>query len=73
MIPARKTPPRPALVWTYPSLSRDLGGAADAAHREPHQTAADHATYLATGERADAAAVADTYLTTIHAPERSAP
>lgn len=30
----KKTPPRPALVWTYPSLSRDLGGAADAAHRD---------------------------------------
>ena len=30
----KKTPPRPSLVWTYPSLSRDLGGDADAAHRE---------------------------------------
>lgn len=29
----KKTPPRPSLVWTYPSLSRDLGGDADAAHR----------------------------------------
>ena len=23
----KKTPPRPSLVWSYPSLSRDLGGA----------------------------------------------
>lgn len=30
----KKTPPRPSLVWTYPSLSRDLGGDADAAHRD---------------------------------------
>ncbi len=30
----KKTPPRPTLIWTYPSLSRDLGGAADAAHRD---------------------------------------
>lgn len=27
-------PPRPSLVWSYPSLSRDLGGDADAAHRD---------------------------------------
>ena len=27
----KKTPPRPSLVWSYPSLSRDLGGDADAA------------------------------------------
>ena len=25
----KKTPPRPSLVWSYPSLSRDLGGDAD--------------------------------------------
>ena len=30
----KKTPPRPSLVWSYPSLSRDLGGDADAAHRD---------------------------------------
>ena len=30
----KKTPPRPLLVWSYPSLSRDLGGDADAAHRD---------------------------------------
>lgn len=29
-----RTPSHPALVWTYPALSRDLGGAADAAHRD---------------------------------------
>lgn len=30
----KKTPSSPSLVWTYPSLSRDLGGDADAAHRD---------------------------------------
>ena len=30
----KKSPPRPSLVWSYPSLSRDLGGDADAAHRD---------------------------------------
>ncbi len=30
----KKTPPRPSLVWSYPSLSRDLGGDADTAHRD---------------------------------------
>lgn len=30
----KKTPPRPSVVWTYPTLSRDLGGDADAAHRD---------------------------------------
>lgn len=30
----KKTPSRPSLVWSYPSLSRDLGGDADAAHRD---------------------------------------
>lgn len=29
----QRTPSAPALLWTYSSLSRDLGGAADAAHR----------------------------------------
>ncbi len=28
-----RTPCSPEVVWTYPSLSRDLGGAAEAAHR----------------------------------------
>ena len=28
-----RTPSTPALVWTYPALSRDLGGDADDAHR----------------------------------------
>lgn len=30
----QKTPPKPSVVWTYPTLSRDLGGDADAAHRD---------------------------------------
>lgn len=30
----QRTPPTPSLLWTYSSLSRDLGGAADAAHRD---------------------------------------
>lgn len=29
-----RTPQTPEVVWTYPSLSRDLGGAAEAAHRD---------------------------------------
>ncbi len=29
----RKTPQKPQIVWTYPSLSRDISGTADAAHR----------------------------------------
>lgn len=29
-----RTPRSPEVVWTYPSLSRDLGGAADATHRD---------------------------------------
>ncbi|MEG2004805.1 MAG: hypothetical protein RR014_02105, partial [Bilophila sp.] len=29
-----RTPSHPALVWTYPALSQDLGGAADEAHRD---------------------------------------
>jgi hypothetical protein len=43
--------------------------AADAARRQPWQTPAQHATYLATGERANATATADAYLTVIHAPQ----
>lgn len=30
----RRTPPRPALLWTYPGLGFDLDGHADAAHRD---------------------------------------
>ena len=29
-----RTPRSPEVVWTYPSLSRDLGGTADSAHRD---------------------------------------
>lgn len=47
--------------------------ASDAAMRAPRHSAADHAVYLDTGERANAIAAADAYLAGIHAPERSAP
>jgi hypothetical protein len=40
-----------------------------AARREPWQTPAEHATYLTTGERANATATATAYLRGIHAPQ----
>jgi hypothetical protein len=51
----------------YDSLRRWLTRVAeDAARREPFQKPDVHATFLATGERADAVRAADTYLTAIH-------